>query len=420
MRPEGSNAEATPTPWTRAVTLICVLMGAAFGMALIGTTKRLLSDEGAHAGQIRHFWEGHYSVLPMITMIPSYHAVLAAVAKVLPYNDAIHRAVTLVVSLGLPLFAWRLARLYYPREKGRRTLQMFFLPVLFPFFFMIYTDAWCAVAILGTMFFTLRRRFLLAALLALVAVVLRQDSVIWVGLAYLLASVEGIEPRLGAWRAGLRTLLRNSLRHAWPLLVVLLAFVAFVFWNHGVAVGDRTKHQAGAVNVTNAWLLLLWAFVCFLPQNLRSVGRIKRLVWRRPIVVPLCVLAGFGAYLATYSNTHQYNAANMRDWIHNEVLYWMTSRLWIRALAYLPMAWMALTAWATPLPQARLRWLYPVALVSAALHPVIEPRYYIPSLLLFQAWREPVTDRWEDVSLAYEILTSVWLLYVCVVRFTFL
>lgn len=404
-----------PEPeWSGRVACLLVLAGAAFGLAMVGRLKGLLSDEAFHGPQIWDFYSGKWAVRSSITMIPSYHLVQALVAKGIGvYGDPYLRVVTLVVGLCAPLFAWNLARVTVPEQAARRTVQTLFFPLLFPFLFLIYTDTWCVAALLATFFFTLRRRLVLAGICGLVAMALRQDSVLWVAFAWLLAALDR-ETTQAWWR----TLVASGVKRAWPLLVALAAFVGFVCLNRGVAVGDRSAHQAG-FNVTNLYSLLIWSWVLFLPQNVHAVPRIARLIRARPWVLVL-VAVGLALYMFTYANTHPYNGAHMRGWVHNELLYWMGKSTALRAAFFVPMAWMALTFAVTPLVQRRFLWLYPVGALYACMHPLIEPRYYLASLLLFQIWRKPAGAAWEDGITGYGIVLSILVLYLVTAKITFL
>src|SRR5262249_40152303 len=160
-----------------------------------------------------------------------------------------------------------------------RTVQWFFMPLLFPLYFLVYTDAWGLVAVLATQLCALRRRYGLAALAGLAGTLIRQGPIVWGGVAWLLALLTGFDP--ARWRDEWRGRLAAGLRRSWPLLVVMLLFVAFVLWNRGIAVGERERH-ALTFNTTNIACFLLCAWLVFLPQNIAALPRIRGLL-RRPI-----------------------------------------------------------------------------------------------------------------------------------------
>ncbi|GAB2903204.1 hypothetical protein GCM10027046_35660 [Uliginosibacterium flavum] len=414
--PLAAAGSSGSSAWSGWLSGVCVLLGAVFGFALVSTHPGLINDEGFHGPQIWNFFTNNFTILGSTTMIPSYHAVLALVAKLLGYySDSLHRLVTLLVGLAMPWLAFRMVKLHAPLAAGRRAVQLFYFPILFPFFFLIYTDVWTTTAIIATCLCAMNRRFLLAGLTGLVAVLLRQDAVIWVGLAWLLVAFDGSSMNLRQleWRK----IIANACVRGLPLLAVMLLFVGFVFWNKGVAVGDRSQHQSG-FTVTNIYVFLFCGWLMFLPMNLEAVPRILTLL-RKPAVVA-CLILGFLIYMGSYSNTHGYNGEGMRFWLHNELLYWPTKFLSVRALAYLGVAWMALTLCVTRLAQPRFYWLYAVAVLAAAMHPLIEPRYYLPGLLLLQICRPELDETWENAQLVLSILLSAGLLFGTVIMVFFI
>jgi alpha-1,2-glucosyltransferase len=83
----------------------------------------------------------------------------------------------------------------------------------------------------------------------------------------------------------------------------------------------------------------------------------------------------------------------------------------LRAPLFLPAAWMALTAVHVARQVAALRIPLAVGLASAALHPLVEPRYYLPVFLLFNLWRPAMRTLFERAMLAAYIAGALCLLY---------
>ena len=388
-------------------TTLLVVVGAVAGYAMIVGQTRLLTDEGAHASQVWLFGGGKFEILTAITMFPTYHAILALIQRATGFHDvASLRLMNLIGGMLLPILVWRLVAMHSPQESGRRTVQWFYMPLLFPLFFLVYTDVWALAAMLATQLCALRGRYVLAGWAGLLATLLRQDMVVWVGMAWLLVFVGDVDFRL--WRREWRTQVLPGFARGLPLLLVLLSFLSFYLWNHGIALGDRGKHEVG-FNPTNIAYALLYAWFLFLPQNVRAVPRIGILL-RRPACIAL-VVAGFALYMGTYANTHEYNSEQLRFYLHNEGLYWLDQYTWIRAVAYVPMAWMVLTLCVIDLAQPRLRLMYLVAPLSIGLHPLIEQRYYLPALTLFQVWRPAASGRWENAVLVIYAVMAVAILW---------
>jgi len=388
-------------------TVLLIAAGAVAGYAMIKGQTRLLTDEGAHASQVWLFAGDKPEILAAITMIPTYHAIQALIQRMTGLHDvASLRLMNLLGGLLVPLFVWRLVAMHSPLESGRRTLQWFYMPLLFPLFFLVYTDVWALAAVLATLLCALRGRYVLAGCSGLIATLLRQDMIVWVGLAWLLVVVADVDLRT-VWRDWRGQLLPSFLRGL-PLLLVMLAFLSFYLWNHGIALGDRSQHELG-FNPTSIAYALLYAWLIFLPQNVRAIPRIRQLL-RRPACIAL-LAAGFALYMGTYANAHEYNSEQLRFYLHNEGLYWLTHYTWIRAVAFLPIAWMALTLWVVDLAEPRLRLMYLVAPLSIGLHPLIEQRYYLPAFTLFHVWRPATGARSENALLVIYMVLAVAILW---------
>jgi len=396
----------------RALTFLIAFAGVVFGYALISVLPHEAADEGFHTPQIWEFYNHHYTLSDNLAMIPFYHYVMATVVRQIGVFDIdLIRFLSLAVSLLiLPVF-YSLTRLLRPQAAETRWLQFFFLPLLFPFFFLIYTDVWALLAILYAIVLALQRRYLLSATLGLIAVLLKQTNVLWLGFAFVLVLFE--DPSLLStlkdnWLLGIRTLVTKCLRHGWPYLVVFGLFGLFVYYNHGVAMGDRALQQAH-FNPTNLYFFLICAWAVFLPSNLENLPAVFRLL-RKPLVVAALV-AGFFIYLGTYSNTHQYNQPGLSFYLRNRLLDVMTRSVTWRAVLYLPAAWMLLSLAAMRLPEKRYYWLYLFIPLSIVFLPLIEVRYYFSAFALLLAVQPACRPTTNFVTLSYYLCASSFLVY---------
>jgi alpha-1,2-glucosyltransferase len=373
-------------PLRPSLSIALIAMGIVAGIALVTPMAGPAGDENYYSSQIRLFMLDRYELVPGITMIPGYHLMLSWLARPFgPYSDPLARMVNLAGALVLLPAAWKLSGLRAPLQAPVRTAQIFFQPLLFPFFFLIYTDAWSLAALAWMLLGALERRMKLAALAAVIGTVMRQDFMVWVAMTYCVVAWE--ITMLGTDRGDRLLALRRAVVVGFPLLLVILAFVAFVIWNGAVALGDRSRHEAG-VNPTNVYLFLICAWFLLLPMNLDAMPRV--LVLLRSPAVAFLVLAGFAAYLSTYSNTHVYNQESLRFYLHNEVLHWISGSIALRAVLYLPLAWMLLT-WITACrDEPRLGILLAFTVAFLAAHPLIEQRYYLPALFLLNVFRAPL------------------------------
>lgn len=375
---------------SRRTAWLLLLAGLAAGAAIAWRIPQQLVDEMHYGPQIRTYMEGRFDFDPLITMVPTYHLIVAAIGKLFGgYSDRLARAISLAGSLAILPFAWRLAR-EQGEEAPVRVLQSFFSPLLFPYLFLIYTDGWSLAAFAALVHFTMAGRFGVAAVAGAFGIALRQDFVIWVAMAWVMAAF--------ARRA----------REAWPFACVIVAFAAFVLWNGGIAVGDRSRH-ASAINVTNAYLMLVYGWLLFLPVNIAFAKEVFSMAKMPAVAISLA--AGFALYWLTYANPHEYNQAHLRYFLHNEALYWVTAHPAVRAALFVPGAWMALTAIHAAKERPALRVPLGFAAIAAALHPLVEPRYYLPAFLVFNVWRPSMGPIAERALLTLSLVAALFILY---------
>lgn len=390
--------------------------GATFGYALSCFLGGPASDEGFHAPQVWHYYVGGKNYADNLTVPPTYHFILAFIVRQIGhYSDYILRLVNLSIALfSLPIF-YAIAARYYPRDAGIRMLQLFFAPLIFPYFFLIYTDTWSLLVIALTFLLTLRRWYFCAALAGLFAICVRQDSVVWVGLAYLLICFDGVTLKLPDRN---RVFLKNVFIRGLPFLIIFAGFIAFVIYNGGVAVGDKGAHKMNAFNISNIYVFLVCAWMLFLPVNIQQAPQIAK-VLRKPWVL-VALLAGFLFYMGTLSNPHGYNNTMYSFFLHNGLIYIMMKTALGKVAFFIPIAWMALTLCTIKFPEKRYYWLLLVIPMSTISHPLIEPRYYFPAYMLINLWRPAMHATAEVFTLAVYIAVAAFVMFGTVTGMFFL
>lgn len=387
---------ATDTPLP---LFFLVLVGSVFGYGLSCMLPHPINDEGFHGAQIWHYYSGGRSHYGNITMFSTYHYVIAFIVRQIGfYHDYLLRFLNLVIGLGLLPIVYRAVANYHPSLASVRTLQLFFAPLVFPYFFVIYTDIWALLFLALCFYFVVKKRYLLAGLAGLAAVGFRQDAVIWVGLVYMLICFDGITL---ARPLPIRQALQNAFVKGGGVLAVLLLFIAFVIYNGGVAVGDEEAHQIQNFNMTNLYVMLCCAWFLFLGtciQQLPQIFTALRKFWVWPLII-----GSFAYYMLTLSNPHPYNTIMFNYFLHNGFVNLMMESMLIRALMFIPMLWMALTLCVMKYPDRRCYWLLLLAPIAAISHPLVEPRYYFPAYVLIQMWRPAMSLAAEKATLLYYI-----------------
>lgn len=115
-------------------------------------------DEKDYYPQIIRFASGDYTMNPNISALPTYHALQACASKVTGITDvAFFRFINV-------LFALMTIAMFIQTDKALsnddslvKTLQFTFLPFIFPYFLLIYTDV-LSMMLMLTAFTFLRKR----------------------------------------------------------------------------------------------------------------------------------------------------------------------------------------------------------------------------------------------------------------------
>ena len=401
--------------WKEVLLLLLTLAAAGVLMTAVLPTEPVV-DEHFHLGQIRLINSDDFARVPELTTPLGYHYSVALPARWLGIDSLTGlRAISAVLGLLAVLLAWACVRRSHDDGALTRAFQVLLCPLLWPFYFLLYTDLVSLAVVLIGLLLVLSKRYGLAGLVGVAMLGWRQSNVFWAGLFWLMALHQAglgsvLAQRVGAWDRSRRRQtgreLLGALQATWPLIAPLMAFVVFVIVNQGVAMGDRGAHQFGArVYPSQVFFLLLTVWLILLPLHLACWPAIGRLLRKRPIVI-VGLLGLFGLYMATFSVTHFYNLGLPEFHLRNRVLGWLDGHWAWRALAFIGMAWSVLTLAVTRLRPAAGYWLYPVTV--AALLPVelIEQRYYIVPMVLFLLLRERHGRRVEWALLAWFIVLS--------------
>ena len=365
------------------VAFIAILI-LAFTFTVLLNLKSETADEGFHTPQIWAFFHGDFRVAKELTMIPAYHAVIAGLLKATDtFSVKLARFLHLLLSaLALPVF-YQICKILKQSQPDTRTLLFLCCPIILPFFSLIYTDLPALLTVLLAFLLTLQKRYMLAATIGFLAILMRQTNLIWVAFCCVFILIEHIrEHGLEQWRQQILPLARKM----WAYAVIGIGAVTYFYLQGGVAVGDSHQHQV-SFNLSNLYFFLLLTFVFLLPHNISYAKPIIELLKSTPKAWYV-LGAAFIIYMATYSNSHQYNSFGLSFYLRNVILHYTVTFPILRAVAFIPMAWMALTLYFF-YKETDNKWLlttfYLFALLSFLPLPLIEQRYYLPALTLFIA-----------------------------------
>ena len=212
-------------------------------------------------------------------------------------------------------------------------------PLLYFFSFLYYTDAGGVFFVLLSYLLCLKKRVVASAIFIAWSIMFRQTNVVWV---LYLAAVTGVDnlttyvqkkmdqsckdgmhalviitakDRMQGLAISIWLVLRNVI----PYILVCLGFIGFVFWNNGVALGDRSAHVA-VFHVPQLFYFSLFTSALTASQLLTYLpGMLKSLTKRKLILMMLlATFIWFG--VKYYTIEHLYLISDNR---HYTFYIWM-------------------------------------------------------------------------------------------------
>ncbi|KAE8227334.1 hypothetical protein CF319_g184 [Tilletia indica] len=290
-----------------------------------------------------------------------------------------------------------------------------FLPPLWFFGLLFYTDVCSLLSVMACMSYAKQGRHGLASLAGLASLLFRQTNIIWVvfvlatsvvdalrehGLQDVLAEDVSPSALFSLLSSAFTTLTRPAAVQATGKLVavyspVIISFAAFLVWNGGIVLGDKTNHVA-ALHFPQLLYFAAFTVVFGWPAIASTTPSLKHLLarslrnlvgdWRQSILT----IALLGAALVAvhrFTIEHPFLLADNRHY----AFY-----IWRRVVKVHPYAKYALTpayvvcgriTWDALAPTRTFIWMlgFCAALVLTLVpSPLLEPRYF---LVPFVIWR---------------------------------
>ena len=387
-----------------------------FLTALLGLSMLVLlpnqpiADELIHLPQIQSFMSGSMVLSGLVAMPPGFHYSIASIAGFLNLNNLTDlRAINATFTLFCPILFWLYLKLDEGQFKNIRSTQLLLSPIVWPFFFLLYTDLSSLFLVLAGLVLVKQHHVIPAALICTISLAFRQNNVFWIALLWLIAIIQAFPLNFSIKKNGFNTSqffkeLAQSFQKTAVFLIPLGAFALFVYLNGGVAMGNKDLHQASGIYPTQIFFCLLVIWIVLLPLHIHNLPVIFSIVLKHKlIIVGLIMLASL--YLISFDISHPYNFPS-DYFIRNWMLYKLKDHPAWRLLAFLPMAWALLSIATTRLKDTAYYWLYPITLISLLPVHLIEQRYYIIPLALFLLFRSPTSRGWEAALLAWGLVLS--------------
>ena len=375
-----------------SLLLVMTVMGVCF---LVTSTMGPKADEPAHHDQIERYVEGDYSTNSDVTVLGGFHASATIFAWLIDGSTKEDiRLFVLLTSGATMLLFWSLVRSFEPQVSTMRTLQFVFFPLLFPFWFLIYTDVYALMWLLLAILALTRDRVHVSGILMIVSVLVRQTYIVWLAM-------------LGLWTVTVNSAapLRQLVTRGASFGLGAGLFLLFVMVNGGVAVGDQGSHPAFVFQTENLLFMLFCFFVMFLPLILSTLPQIARLP---PALLVGVLLSSVGLYFGTFRVDHPYNIG-LNYFVRNALLEAMTASTSAGVVTSVAIALAALSLCVIRLRQPVQYLIYPFAALSVMPSWLIEQRYYLPAFALFMLFRESASPRVERLLLAVNVVMALYL-----------
>ncbi|MFT3792684.1 MAG: hypothetical protein QM741_16815 [Rudaea sp.] len=344
-----------------------------------------IGDEKVHYAQIDLFDHGVFRVYTtLLTTLPGYHALVAGLLWLFDQRTLTAARLLSAVFGLLAIAAFHLLRKGASgRASHAATFQFAFLPILFPYCFLVYTDVLSLALVLAAGAATLRARHRTSAVLMLLAMAIRQVNVIWLPL-YMGMAIRRTDLAFAPRRHGRRMMLLLS-----PYLVDIGIFLAYWVWNGSISMSKEqvAMHPDFALHAGNVYFALFLCGILF-PLHV-AVGlkpAVVAMVERKWLA--LLVIAAFALYWWSFHNDHPFNQATIPLWLHNYVVQRCADSIVCKAALGL-IAVAALCGLAgTRLDSIGRPVFYGLSALALAAFWMVEPRYALIPLSLWLAFRE--------------------------------
>lgn len=392
-------------------------------------------DEGFHMEQIENFQNGNFTVTGSLTTIPGYHAFMTVASRLIGERSlAFYRLVNLLLSLLSVFVFFRTARDVRETSALEKTVQYAFLPIVLPFFFLLYTDILSLLLLLFALRAQERKGYALASIFSGIAILVRQNNIVWFGYFFIACLHEtGMLRRITELipLECIQRLARNlpnpkeSAVHSANLLVSVIVyylgfflFAIFAKLNGGIAIGDKGSHPFPSFHLGNVYFLLFLLGILFLPMHLLNLKKIFRYL-RTNRFAPTIVVSFFVIGMMTFVNTHGYNQGLDSVFLRNRILSYFTLTPLLKTLFFVPTTLALLSLLVTRFSKPIHYLLYPMTVLYLLPSWLIEQRYYFVPIVFFLLLRRDQSVLAERTQAIYSIVLSAVLYWIMATRWMF-
>ena len=251
---------------------------------------------------------GVFVIHPLLTTIPGYHLVMAALMSVFSLQSVQGmRIINAIFGLACALLFYLIRRTLGDTQASLYAAAFFFFPLLYPYYFLVYTDTLSLMFVLGAFLAATKQHHLVAALVLTAALLVRQNNVVWAAFIPLLFA----HPR-GLRLPEIKETLKKLLRKAWPYALPIVVFFGYWLWHGSISMSKALtdKHPDLSLHPGNLYLFVFLFLIFFPYEGYRGLRQFIDHARRRPwiliiplLLIPLIQLKGSPD---NYISTHYY------------------------------------------------------------------------------------------------------------------
>lgn len=311
--------------------------------------------------------------------LPGYVISVGAIEHFFGHSRQNARLVSTIFALISVLIFYFVAKRLDPKVASIKTLQYFFFPILFIFFFLIYSDVYSLLFVLITFLLVLKRKYFWAGFFGFLSLLIRQNNLIWLGFFCIYILFD---------KYNLSINFVNLKRYFKDISLFIFSFflsAIFILVNKSAVIAEPEMHPL-SFHLDNIFFLLFLFFFLFLPLNLGNLPKIIRLLKSNRetfLLLTLLLIDIFLLYFLTFKADHPYNSLTRGSFLRNILLNYFVENSIRKSIFFLPMGYSILSLWVTPLVNKKYYLIYPFAFIFLSMLWLIEQRYYLIPFALF-------------------------------------
>jgi len=399
---------------TIIIKVLIIVLSISLMSFLLIKDKPLMSDEGAYYKLIVKVASLQFTPILLVenSSFPGYAISIGIIDHFIGASIQTSRLVTTIFSLLSVLIFYLIAKRIDPKMSEIKTLQYFFFPILFVFFFLLYTDIYSLLYTLITFLLVLKRRYFWAGFIGFLSLLIRQNNIIWLGFfcVYILLD-KYIDVKV-----------RNLTKYFKDVAIFILSFISaivFIVINKGIVIGATNQMlRPLSFHLENIFFLLFLFFFLFLPLNIANLSKIIKLLksnLQTFLLLILLLIDIFMIFFLTFKADSPYNSLNTCCFLRNILLNYIIDNPFNKSISFMPIGYSILSLCVTPLKNKKHYLIYPFTFIFLGLLWLIEQRYYLIPFALFILFRKSQSLLVEYSTLAIYIILS-WIVFLVIIN----